>query len=98
MQYIHILGTVVELDALGDDMLLDEDTSYLDSATIPDPPNTVPQTTGGQTNVSSSYSILCSTANVVFIVYRMVCCWMSLVYLKCLIHEKCLYYSSNVFV
>ncbi|XP_065883294.1 charged multivesicular body protein 5-like [Dysidea avara] len=39
-----------ELDALGDDMLLDEDTSYLDSTTIPDPPSTIPQTTGGQTN------------------------------------------------
>ena len=49
-----------ELDALGDDMLMDDDTSYLDSATIPDPPNTVPQTTGGQTNVSTmSYVEVC---------------------------------------
>jgi len=44
-----------ELDALGDDMLLDDDTSYLDSTTIPDPPNTVPQTTGGQTNVNARF-------------------------------------------
>ena len=55
IQSLNIFGTVVELDALGDDILLDEDTSYLDSATIPDPPNTVPQTTGGQTNVSRMY-------------------------------------------
>ena len=49
-----------ELDALGDDMLMDDDTSYLDSATIPDPPNTVPQTTRGQTNVSTmSYVEVC---------------------------------------
>jgi len=39
-------------------MLLDEDTSYLDSTAIPDPPSTVPQTTGGQTNVRVVYILL----------------------------------------
>ena len=61
--FLYILANVAELDALGDDILLDEDTSYLDSATIPDPPNTVPQTTGGQTDVSR----LC--------LFNVVCCY-----------------------
>ena len=33
----------VELDALGDDIALDEDTSYLDAATAPAAPDTVPE-------------------------------------------------------
>ena len=32
-----------ELSALGDDMLADEDTSYLDAVSAPDPPSGVPQ-------------------------------------------------------
>ena len=82
----NIFVAFTELDALGDDMLLDEDTSYLDSATIPDPPNTVPQsTTGGQTNVSSVF-----ITHYLLLLFRMAWCWMSLVSLKCLIHEKIL--------
>ena len=81
---MNIFGAFSELDALGDDMLLDEDTSYLDSATIPDPPNTVPQsTTGGQTNVSKLFVTCC-----LLVLFRMAWYWMSLVSLKCLIHEK----------
>ena len=57
-----------ELDALGDDMLMDDDTSYLDSATIPDPPNTVPQTTGGQTNVGTMSYVEVCIMMVVFLV------------------------------
>ena len=48
--HIHLIDTeysstfsIAELDALGDDFLADEDTSYLDdSVKAPEPPTTVP--------------------------------------------------------
>jgi len=66
-------------------MLLDEDTSYLDSTAIPDPPNTVPQTTGGQTNVSVQG--LCQCVDYVSCCYRMELYWMNLVSHKFLTHK-----------
>ena len=48
----NIFDTVVELDALGDDILLDEDHHiWTLQQSLIHLLNTVPQTTGGQTNV-----------------------------------------------
>ena len=91
--FLFIISLVLlELDALGDDILMDKDTSYLDSATIPDPLNTVPQTTGGQTNVSTMCRVLVVLL-LLLLLFRMACCWMSLVYLKSLIYKK--YYITH---
>ena len=50
------LPSPTELDALGDDFLADEDTSYLDEA-VPEPPTTVP---GGTERTKVRTYVMCT--------------------------------------
>lgn len=56
--YIKLLSTTLELEALGDDFLAEEDDSFLDATlNVPDPPSKVP---GAADTVRSKVRSLCA--------------------------------------